>query len=85
VVAAPLSGAARNFARLRTALCTFVVMSAAGKRLREQVVETNGESLQDFIGSVTGQKHLCLEEGTMSEWMSRALDRLTCPGLADLR
>jgi len=36
-------------------------MSAAGKRLREQVVETNGESLQDFIRSATVQKHLCLK------------------------
>ena len=56
--------------------CTFVVMSAAGKRLREQVVETNGEALQDFIRSVTGQKHLCLEEGTMSEWMYELFEPL---------
>jgi len=56
--------------------CTFVVMSAAGKRLREQVVETNAEALQDFIRSVTGQKHLCVEEGAMSEWMYELFEPL---------
>ena len=56
--------------------CTFVVMSAAGRRLREQVVVTNGEALRDFIRSVTGQKHLCLEEGTMSEWMYELFEPL---------
>ena len=39
-------------------------------------METNGEALRDFIRSAMSQKHLCLEEGTISEWMyERVVDK----------
>jgi len=53
--------------------CTFAVTGPSGKRLREQVVETNGKLLVDFVKSIAGTKHLCLEEGTHSEWLYELL------------
>jgi transposase len=44
-------------------------MGPTGRRLREQVVDTNGKSLRDFLRSVAGEKHVCLEEGELSEWL----------------
>jgi transposase len=49
--------------------CTFAVMGPTGRRLREQVVETNGKVLVEFIKGIAGTKHICLEEGTHSEWL----------------
>jgi hypothetical protein len=49
--------------------CTFAVMGVNGKRLKEQVVETNGKVLVDFVKSIAGTKHLCFEEGAQSEWL----------------
>jgi transposase len=51
-------------------------MSAAGKRLREEHVETNGKTLQNFVRSVAGHTRLCLEEGTMSEWLYELFEPL---------
>jgi transposase len=56
--------------------CTFAVMSATGKRLREERIETNGKALQDFVQTIAGRKHVCLEEGTMSEWLYELLEPL---------
>lgn len=53
--------------------CTFAVMGSSGKRLREQVLETNGKVLVDFIKAIAGTKHLCFEEGTHSEWLYELL------------
>jgi transposase len=53
--------------------CTFAVMGPSGKRLREQVIDTNGKLLVDFIKSIAGTKRLCLEEGTHSEWLYELL------------
>jgi transposase len=56
--------------------CTIAVMNTAGKRLQEARVETNGDALRNFMRSIAGRKHLCLEEGTMSEWMYEILEPL---------
>jgi hypothetical protein len=48
-------------------------MGPSGKRLREQVLETNGKVLVDFVKSLAGTKHVCLEEGTHSEWLYELL------------
>jgi hypothetical protein len=53
--------------------CTFAVMGPSGKRLREQVLETNGKVLVDFIKAIAGTKHLCFEEGTHSDWLYEIL------------
>lgn len=54
--------------------CTIAVMSAAGKHLQEARVETNGDALRNFLRTIAGRKYLCLEEGTMSEWMYEILE-----------
>jgi len=56
--------------------CTFAVMGPTGRRLREAVVETDAKALTDFVRSVAGQKHICLEEGTLSEWLYELLEPL---------
>jgi hypothetical protein len=53
--------------------CTFGVLSERGKRLKSAVVETNGRALVEFIKTVPGRKHLCLEEGTQSGWLYEIL------------
>lgn len=57
--------------------CTFAVMGPSGKRLREQVVETNGKVLVEFLRSVAGRLHLCFEEGTHSDWLHEILTPVT--------
>jgi len=52
---------------------TFVVMGPSGKKLRSAVVETNGQSLIEFMKLIPGTKHLCFEEGTQSEWLYEIL------------
>jgi transposase len=49
--------------------CTFGVIGESGKRLRSHVAETAPGPLIDFVKSVAGQRHLCLEEGTQSGWV----------------
>jgi transposase len=49
--------------------CTLAVVSAAGKRLGIQVVETNGAALKQAFTGIPGNLHVCLEEGTQSAWI----------------
>ena len=53
--------------------CTLGVISETGKRLKEIVVETNGEALVEAIRMIPGRKHLALEEGTQSAWLYELL------------
>ena len=54
---------------VHTQTCTLVVMGPSGRRLRETVIETNGRILIDAIKGIAGDKHVCLEEGTQSNWV----------------
>jgi transposase len=56
--------------------CTCVVMSAAGKKLREARIDTNGQALTDFVRGLSGEKHVCVEEGTHAEWLYELLEPL---------
>jgi len=53
--------------------CTLAVLGPSGRRLKTQVVETNGRVLVDAIRAIAGQRHLCLEEGTQSAWLHELL------------
>jgi transposase len=55
------------------ASCTLAIVGPSGRRLREQVVETNGEALIGAIRSIGGQRHLCIEEGELSTWLYELL------------
>jgi hypothetical protein len=49
------------------------VIGPSGKRLQTQVLETNAKVLIDFIRAIPGNRHLCLEEGTHSNWLYEVL------------
>ena len=53
--------------------CTVAVIGPRGKRLQTQVPETNAKVLIDFIRVIPGTRHLCLEEGTHSNWLYEVL------------
>ena len=59
-----------------TESCTVAVMGPSGKRLKEARLETNGQVLTDFVRSLAGRKHICLEEGTQAEWLYEILEPL---------
>lgn len=56
--------------------CTFAILGPSGKRLRELVVETNGEALHQLLTSFSGKKHICLEEGELSGWLCEVFSPL---------
>jgi transposase len=53
--------------------CTLCVMGPSGKRLAHHVVETSGKALVERIRSIAGERHVCMEEGTHSEWLYEVL------------
>ena len=54
--------------------CTLAVMSPTGRRLRSDVVETNGVALGEAVRRIPGRVHVCLEEGTQSAWLHEILE-----------
>lgn len=58
---------------VHAASTTFGVMGPSGKRLGTHVVETNGQALVEKLKSITGKRHVCLEEGTQSAWLYEIL------------
>jgi len=52
---------------------TLVVVSESGRRLRQEVVETNGAALKRALRAIPGPKRLCLEEGAQSAWLYELL------------
>ncbi|MEZ4293364.1 MAG: transposase [Polyangiaceae bacterium] len=58
---------------VHTASTTFAVVGPSGKRLGTHVVETNGQALVEKLKSITGKRHVCLEEGTQSAWLYEIL------------
>jgi transposase len=57
--------------------CTAAVMGPSGRRLQEQVLETNGKVLVSFLKSIAGDRYLCFEEGGLSEWLYETLEPYT--------
>ena len=58
---------------VHSASCTAGVLSAKGKRLKTEVLETNGEALIGFQKTIPGNRHLIIEEGTHSAWLHEIL------------
>ena len=52
---------------------TVVVLSAPGKVVRRDRVETNGGALVGYLKGQAGRLHLCLEEGEWSPWLYEIL------------
>jgi transposase len=49
------------------------MLGPSGRKLRQDVVETSGAALVDYLRRIPGRKHLCLEEGTQSAWLYEIL------------
>jgi transposase len=56
--------------------CTIAVLGGSGKRLRYERLQTSAELLKSFIKDVPRPRHLCMEEGTLSEWLCEELTPL---------
>lgn len=52
---------------------TVCVLSEAGKRVRQDVLETHGEALVGYLKSQPGEVHLCFEEGEWAHWLHEIL------------
>ena len=50
------------------------------KRVRRDVVETNGQALVGYLKQLAGDLHLCIEEGEWSQWLVEILS----PHLAEI-
>ena len=57
--------------------CTVAVMGPTGRRLKELRVETNARALKEALKSVSGERHVCLEEGEFSAWLFEVLEPLS--------
>lgn len=53
--------------------CVFAVRGPSGRKICTEIVETNAKSLMQFVRKVPSPRYLCLEEGTMSEWLYEVL------------
>ena len=53
--------------------CTFGVIGPSGRKIRQDVIETNGTALVRYVKGLAGRKHLCLEEGAESAWLYEIL------------
>jgi transposase len=53
--------------------CTAGVVGPSGKRLQSQVIETNAQALINFLLTIPGNRHLCIEEGTHANCLYEVL------------
>ncbi len=69
--------------------CTLGMVGPSGKRLGSQVVETNARALIEVLRGIPRNRHLCLEEGTLSGWLYEVLkphvEELTVAGVGKSR
>ena len=69
--------------------CTLGIVGPSGKRLGSQVVETNARALIEVLRGIPRNRHLCLEEGTLSGWLYEVLEphveELTVAGVGKSR
>ena len=54
--------------------CTLGVVGPSGKRLGSHVVETNARALIEVLRTIPRDRHVCLEEGTLSGWLHEVLE-----------
>ena len=59
---------------VHAASCTLGVISEKGRKLKDFVVETNGQALVEAIRVIPGHKHLVFEEGLQSAWLYETLN-----------
>ncbi len=54
--------------------CTLGVVGPSGKQLGSHVVETNARALIEVLRGIPKNRHVCLEEGTLSGWLHEVLE-----------
>ena len=54
--------------------CTLGVVGPSGKHLGSHVVETNARALIEVLRGIPKNRHVCLEEGTLSGWLHEVLE-----------
>ena len=54
--------------------CTVAIMDHLGRRIRQDVLETDAQTLQRYLQRIPGTRHVCFEEGTQSEWLHELLE-----------
>lgn len=54
--------------------CTLGVVGPSGKRLGSHVVETNARALIEVLRGIPRNRHVCVEEGTLSGWLWEVLE-----------
>jgi len=54
--------------------CTLGIVCPSGKRLGSRVVETNARALIEVLHQIPRNRHVCLEEGTLSGWLYEVLE-----------
>ncbi len=53
--------------------CTLVVLSAGGKKTDQRVVATEAQALVRYVKSLSGELHVCIDEGEWSQWLVELL------------
>ncbi len=56
--------------------CTVAVLGQRGKRLKELRVDTDQKVLRETLRSIAGERHVCFEEGTLSDWLYELVEPL---------
>jgi len=51
------------------ASCSMCVLSDSGRRIHQEVVETNGQTLVRYAQNLSGSVSVCIEEGEWSGWL----------------
>lgn len=57
-----------------TESCTAVVLGPSGRRLAREVLKTDAATLKSFLQRFPRPRHLCMEEGNLSEWLYEELE-----------
>jgi len=69
--------------------CTLCTVGPSGRKLKNDVVETNGQALVQYLKTIPRPRHLCFEEGTQSGWLHEILsphvDELVVVGISESR
>jgi len=52
-------------------------MGPSGRKSKQIVVETSTRNIREALRSISGEKHICLEEGEYSEWLYEICEPLS--------
>ena len=57
--------------------CTFSVLGNTGRKLKHDCVQTDAKAIKQLMLSIPRPRHVCFEEGTLSEWLYELLEPIT--------